>query len=163
MDEYQKQIIDRRSIAKESHDAFDLNTDQKQNTSDLDNKSSKGHRQQLRLQNSMQFECILHFSQIEKCQEWKKLIQISAQEIDRTLGKSTQLSSDELRESERSPDVNNAIDKEPLESHNHLQVLQIHDIQFNKIEIILEGQSKIELNGSLINKNVKDCIVLSAK
>ena len=73
------------------------------------------------------------------------------------------MSNDELKESERSPDVNNTIDKELLESHNHLQVLQMLDIQFNKIEIILEGQSKIELNGNLINKRVKDCIVLSAK
>lgn len=73
------------------------------------------------------------------------------------------MSSDELKEGEKSADANASIEKEPLESHNYLQVLQMLDIQFNKIEIILEGQSKIELNGNLINKSVKDCIVLSAK
>ena len=102
----------------------------------------------VRMVNSMNQECVLEFQTYASLRAWKQAVETAANEINQVLGK-PEFTRQESAVVEKQDDPQ--------------QVLGHVDIALKKLEIVLEGTSKIKLKSRIVNPSQRDVIVLSAQ
>jgi hypothetical protein len=102
----------------------------------------------VRMLNSMNQECVLEFQTAASLRTWKSAVETAANEINHVLGKPAFVLQDSSRAQKQDDPA---------------QVLGHFDIALKKLEIVLEGTSKIKLKSRIVNPSQRDVIVLSAQ